>query len=396
LRYKLKAALNKDFLAWRIVVTLLLPSGFYDLLPPDAATEASLMRNALKCFAFHGYQQVSPPLLEFEESLLHGASTTLDRQTFRVMDPLSQRVMGIRADMTMQIGRIALTRMSEHPQPLRLCYGGMTLNTKSDSLSPTRLHRQVGAEMIGLDHAGADEEMLLLAVNAATSLGIKRLSVDINAPALVPSALQSLELSEQARTGIIHGLANKDLSVLSLLPADLADWARHICQLAGPLDEVVSRLDEKLWPRHSIALRDRLLDVAHRLQKRRIPADITLDLTENRGFDYDNSGISFSLFATGIEGEIARGGRYKVALDGTTPAIGFTLYLTRLLGILPPNPELPSVMVSLNAAQEHLQSLHAKGYATVFHQAPDSSIQEEATRMGCAFWLDEHQQLNSL
>ena len=102
----------------------LLPAGLRDVLPPEAAHEARVVEALLSQFAAHGYERVRPPLVEFEESLLAGSGAAMGSQTFRLMDPVSQRMMGVRADITLQIARIAATRLAGAPRPLRLSYAG--------------------------------------------------------------------------------------------------------------------------------------------------------------------------------------------------------------------------------------------------------------------------------
>ena len=97
----------------------LLPAGFQDVLPPQAAQEAAAIERLIACFAGHGYERVKPPLLEFEETILAGAGAAVAQQTFRLMDPVSQRMMGLRADMTPQVARIAATRLGQTPRPRR-------------------------------------------------------------------------------------------------------------------------------------------------------------------------------------------------------------------------------------------------------------------------------------
>ena len=115
----------------------LLPAGLADLLPPDAAREARAIDVAIERFAAFGYERVKPPLVEFEESLLGGPGAALASQTFRLMDPVSQRMMGVRPDMTVQVARIAVTRLKHEPRPLRLSYGGepAEIDTACDRLA---------------------------------------------------------------------------------------------------------------------------------------------------------------------------------------------------------------------------------------------------------------------
>src|SRR5919108_6170714 len=105
----------------------LLPIGMHDLLPPEAEIEAQVVSQLMAVLASHGYERVKPPLAEFEENLLSGAGAAMAKETFRLMDPISQRMIGLRADMTPQVARIATTRLKKAPRPLRLCYAGQVL-----------------------------------------------------------------------------------------------------------------------------------------------------------------------------------------------------------------------------------------------------------------------------
>src|ERR1700694_3429060 len=136
----------------------LLPLGLRDLLPPDAAAEALAVGRMMAVLESHGYQRGKPPLVEFEESLLSGTGAAMAKETFRLMDPVSQRMIGLRADMTTQVARIATSRLKKAPRPLRLCYAGQVLRVKGSQLRPERQVGQVGAELIGTDSVAADLE----------------------------------------------------------------------------------------------------------------------------------------------------------------------------------------------------------------------------------------------
>ncbi|MDP6388748.1 MAG: ATP phosphoribosyltransferase regulatory subunit, partial [Alphaproteobacteria bacterium] len=140
----------------------LLPDGLRDGLPPDAAHEAAILNRLVATFTERGYERVDPPLVEFEDGLLDGAGEDVALATFRLMDPVSQRMMGIRADMTPQVGRIAATRLVNAPRPLRLAYAGPVLRVRGDQLRPERQFHEAGAELIGAEEASADVEVILL------------------------------------------------------------------------------------------------------------------------------------------------------------------------------------------------------------------------------------------
>ena len=115
----------------KTAATGLLPVGLTDVLPPYALYEDEAVRKILSVFDGYGYVRVSPPLAEFEETLLHGVQSDISAQTFRIMDPDSGKVMGIRADVTPQIGRIASTRLKNEARPLRLAYRGHVLRPRA-------------------------------------------------------------------------------------------------------------------------------------------------------------------------------------------------------------------------------------------------------------------------
>ena len=135
----------------------LLPAGLADGLPPEAGHESLLVARLVARFAAQGYALVKPPLVEFEESLLNGIGAALREHCFRLMDPVSQRMMGVRPDMTPQVARIARTRLARAPRPLRLCYAGEVLRVRGTQLRPARQFEQVGAELIGASSAAADK-----------------------------------------------------------------------------------------------------------------------------------------------------------------------------------------------------------------------------------------------
>ena len=168
----------------------LLPAGLRDVLPHDAAFEAAIVEILVAVFAARGYDRVKPPLIEFEDSLLAGAGIAVASQTFRLMDPVSQRMMGVRADITPQIARIAKSRLAGTPRPLRLSYAGDVLRVRGSQLRPERQIVQVGAELIGAAAPAADAEIITMAMEAIAATGVDGLTVDLTVPRLVPSLLE--------------------------------------------------------------------------------------------------------------------------------------------------------------------------------------------------------------
>ncbi|EFH10971.1 ATP phosphoribosyltransferase regulatory subunit, partial [Teichococcus cervicalis] len=198
----------------------LLPSGLTDLLPPEAAHEAALVEAMLAVFAGHGYERVKPPLLEFEDSLLAGSGGAVADQTFRLMDPDSHRMMGLRADTTPQVARIAATRLADVPRPLRLSYAGQVLRIHGSQLAPERQIPQAGIELIGADCPEADAEVALLGVEALAAIGIQGVSLDLTLPTMAPALLDAAGVQGALRRRLARALDRKDAAAVQELAAE--------------------------------------------------------------------------------------------------------------------------------------------------------------------------------
>ena len=210
----------------------LLPAGFADLLPPDAAREAALVEAMMAAFAQHGYERVKPPLLEFEDSLLTGSGAAVADQTFRLMDPVSQRMMGLRADTTPQVARIAATRLAAEPRPLRLCYAGQVLRVRGTQLAPERQLPQAGIEVIGSDAIEADAEVAIVAVEALAAIGVAPVSLDVTLPSLTPALLDAAGLAALAPAPLlVSPPAQSD--VLAIAPQAIGAALRPV-EIAAP------------------------------------------------------------------------------------------------------------------------------------------------------------------
>src|SRR4051794_32116041 len=221
----------------------LLPAGLRDLLPPDAETEASAVEALMAVFAAHGYQRVKPPLLEFEDSLLAKSGAAVADQTFRIMDPDSQRMMGLRADTTPQVARIAATRLANAPRPLRLSYAGQCLRVRGTQLAPDRQIAQAGIGLIGCDNPAADAEIVLVGAEALASVGLTRTSFDLTLPMLVPVLLDEAGLDSATRTALARALDRKDAASVAHLAGSLAPTLTDLLLAAGPADRALLALD---------------------------------------------------------------------------------------------------------------------------------------------------------
>ena len=202
----------------------LLPAGMVDMLPPDAEFESRVIEGLMRSFGLYGYERVKPPLIEFEESLTGGSAAATASQTFRLMDPVSQRMLGIRADMTLQIARIAMTRLKDLARPLRLSYAGQVLRIKGSELRPERQFGQVGAELIGAPSPSADAEVILMATKSLKKLGVADLSVDLGMPTLISLICDDLGI-ERTTSGreLMSALNQKDAAAIADFGGDAAE-----------------------------------------------------------------------------------------------------------------------------------------------------------------------------
>ncbi len=343
----------------------LLPAGLFDLLPPEAEREAALIEAMMGVFARHGYERVRPPLLEFEDSLLAGSGAAVAEQTFRLMDPVSQRMMGLRADTTPQVARIAATRLAGVERPLRLSYSGQVLRVRGTQLAPERQLPQAGLELIGAASAAADAEVAVVAVEALKAVGVPGVSLDITLPTMAPTLLDATGVEGPLRGRLARALDRKDAARFAALAAEAGPPAVGLTALlaaAGPADRALEALAAAALPPAARALADNAAAVVAAIRARAPGLRITLDPVEFRGFRY-HTGVAFTLYGEGRVGELARGGRY-VAL-GDEPATGMTLYPYAVLRAAPPAAPRPRVFLPLGTAPEVGQRLRAQGFATV-------------------------------
>ncbi|HMI19289.1 MAG TPA: ATP phosphoribosyltransferase regulatory subunit [Sphingomonas sp.] len=356
----------------------LLPEGLRDRLPPEAEAASRLMHRVIVAIGRHGYERVSPPLAEFEESLVGRLKSSRAQDLLRMVDPVSQRMLALRPDITAQIGRIAATRMGHAPRPLRLAYGGPVIKLRATQLRPERELAQAGAELIGSDSVAAVTEVIQVALDALRAAGVRDITVDLTLPDLVDTLATGAMPIDAAKVAEVRALLDaKDAGGLA---AAGADFYLPLLSAAGPIDTALSRL--------------RALDRTQALDSRlagieRIAATIgddvalTLDPTERHGFEYQ-SWIGFSLFGGGLTGEIGRGGSYTIVhADGREEAaVGFSLYIDPLvdlgLGVEPAR----RVFLPIGHDTEAAAKLRSEGWTTV------AALSDTDQPHGCTHRLD--------
>jgi len=317
----------------------LLPEGIEDLLPDQAAQLEQLRRELLDLYRSWGYELILPPFIEYLDSLLTGSGHDLDLQTFKLIDQLSGRLLGLRADMTPQAARIDAHRL-QRDAPSRLCYLGTVLRTRPDGFDGSRSPMQVGAELFGHRGAESDVEILELMVATLALTGTEDIYLDLGHVGIYRGLAHDAGLDEEQEALLFDALQRKALPEINAFLAGLDLSTAQRERLAGLATlnggaEVLEKAQALLQGSGESALSS-LEDLARiaRLATRRLP-DISLhfDLAELRGYQYQ-TGVVFAAFVADRGQEIARGGRYDEigkVFGRARPATGFSTDLRILM-----------------------------------------------------------------
>ena len=349
----------------------LLPESIEDILPLEARRIERLRRALLDEFVLHGYELVMPPLLEYVESLLTGSGHDMDLRTFKLVDQLSGRTMGIRADITPQVARID-AHLLNRKGVARLCYCGSVLHTLPSGLTATREPLQVGAEIYGHVGIEADVEVVRLLAQALEIAGVKTSRIDLGHVGVFRAL--------SARGGLEAELEQELFAVLQA--KDMPDLRDLVMNVAEPVRSALLALPECYGGREALqraaASLPALPEITRALDELRALADaladlpVSFDLADLRGLHY-HSGVVFAAYCAGHPGAIALGGRYdKVgkAFGRDRAATGFSLDLRELVRLLPCNAAATAILApyaaecpagQYAALQQRVQALRAAG-----------------------------------
>ncbi len=357
-------------------MTQLLPEGFRDRLPPFAGRAFDGLTAMVTEMQRHGYALVQPPMAEFEASLDARKGGSRPPNRLRLTDPVSQRTLGLRNDMTVQVGRIAATRLTDVARPLRLSYAGPVLKLRAGQLNPDREMTQLGAELIGADSVAAAQEIVALAIDALRAGGASGITVDLTLPDLVETlAAGALPLPSDRLDAVRGELDMKDAGALKALGA-----AAYLPLLSatGPFEAAIEKLaaiDAQGQLRTRIA--------ALRAIAAALPDDVTvtLDPTERHGFEYQ-SWFGFSLFAAGKVAALGRGGTYIIDANGEV-ATGFSLYPDALFDGDAGASETKRLFLPIGHDRVSAATLRAQGWTTIAALAES----DDAEALGCTHRL---------
>ena len=362
----------------------LLPEGFRDRLPPQAESAARMSRAMLDVLASHGYNRVTPSIAEFEETMTarsgNGKSAAMGRdRLLRFSDPVSGHTLALRGDMTVQVGRIATTRMADVVRPLRLSYYGSVLRLRAAALRPEREVTQLGAELIGDDSIAAAAEVVAIAIEALEAAGVTGIVVDFTLPDLVETlAAKTFKMPKAQIDAVRAALDMKDAGRLKSLGAEKY---LPLLYAAGPFEDAVSKLKD-IDAKGDLASRIAgLQGIAERLAGK---ATVTLDPSERHGFEYQ-SWFGFTLFAGGYVAALGRGGTYAIAReDGSSEvATGFSLFPDPLVDFSALEIENKRLFLPLGTDPVKAARLRAEGWITIAALSENC----DAGKLDCAYIL---------
>ncbi|MEG3592504.1 MAG: ATP phosphoribosyltransferase regulatory subunit [Pseudomonadota bacterium] len=334
----------------------LLPEGIEEILPREAEWLEKQRRIVIDLFSSWGYRLVEPPLIEFLESLLVKNSEAIDLQTFKLVDQLSGRMMGVRTDITPQVARIdAHSLKSEGPE--RLCYFGNVLRTRAEGINNIRNPLQVGAEIYGDDSIESDLEIILLMLEVLEKTGIKNMHLDIGHAQIFKDVCDDAVLDDPQRANLFDIYQRKANTELNAFVEKLSCDKKKknnilvLAKLSGSSKVLEQAKADYSGSKKIITALEYLEIVSHNLLKHKPDLNLHIDLAECRGFHYE-TGIVFSVFVEGQGQEIARGGRYNEVgkiFGRARAATGFSMDLKEVMTNL-----LPSKTKKINAIRAEL------------------------------------------
>ena len=349
----------------------LLPEYIQDMLPDEAWHIERMRASVLELMRLSGYQLVAPPLLEYAESLLVNGSQDMDLRTFKLVDQLSGRTLGLRADITPQVARIDAHLLNRQGLT-RLCYAGSVLHTQPAGLMRTREPLQIGAELYGHSGLESDLEVQRLMLQVLATLGVEGVHLDLGHVALFRALVNHAGIAKELETELFGALQGKDMPALNTLvsglPQSVRDTLLALPKLYGGV-EVISRARAILpdCPEVVAAL-DELEQAAVHLQP--LAHSVGIDLAELRGYHY-HSGMVFAAYHAGSHDAIALGGRYDdvgKSFGRARSATGFSMDLRQLHGLLEKQMQPKGIRAPYRddkLLDEKIAQLRAQGHAVV-------------------------------
>ena len=297
----------------------LLPEGFRDSLPDLALEEYRINDCFLKITKKSGFSYVNPPLIEFESSLFFLSKEKRKSECFRVLDPLSQKIMAIRSDITSQIARISCGSLFHSKRPLKLCYSGEVLKVKNNNLSMSRQSRQIGAEVIGIKTDLILVDVIKLIVKILDKLNFKNFILNLSMPNLTKAFVEDFQLNTDEYEKLVNSFKNKNLDLIKLLPTEIFEISNFFLSTIGNIDTNLSKLQKYKFKKKIKEEVKMFVKSVKMVKKEFSEIKIFIDPLEVDEIDYHDN-ISFKVYSNEYK-ELFNGGFYFV---NNEKCIGFS------------------------------------------------------------------------
>ncbi len=362
----------------------LLPEGFKDEVSNQAAIEHKYKNKIIDLFQSYGYELVKTPLIEFSDQINK-------INTLKIKVNKNQKELTLRDDITMQIARLSSSRLSKKSRPLKICYYGEVIRNKGSMLRPERQFLQIGAECIGENSYLADVEMIELAYNALSSVGIKNISIELSSRVFL-DRLYKLTRSSQNFDKLKYFIRKKDInSALGLLENKHHEYLKNIFYCTGNFFDKQKKLDKLKVNKKNISEIINIVNIYDFFINKYPDVNFFLDLTEVDDKNYHNS-FRFTIFADNIRGEIARGGRY-ISNNGNKEekATGFTCYMDTILRASSNIEKTNKIMIPFNILNNKKKELITQGFILETYFGDLNNIKEMAIKKNCQSYFVDNQ-----
>lgn len=304
----------------------LLPEGFRDSLPDLAFKEFRIVSDFINIMLDNKYKIVRPPLMEFENSLFSLSNNLNNTDSFRVLDPQSQKIMGLRSDITNQIARIASGSLKTMQRPLRLCYFGEILKVKNSQLNISRQSTQIGAEMIGISDQKLELEVINMITKILNEFDISNFTFSLSMPSLIKSLCKDFNLSTEETKSLTNSYENKNLSEIKNISKKVYDISSTLLQAVGKINENYRILENEMFPPYTQIEINKFLKSIKNFLPISKKISLILDPIELDKTGYHN-GIMFKVYSEDLN-ELFSGGSYKVNNEN---CIGFSALVENII-----------------------------------------------------------------
>jgi len=361
----------------------LLPEGFKDDVSSQAAIEHKYKNKIIDLFQSYGYELVKTPLIEF-------AGQINKVNTLKIKVKKDQKNLTLRDDITMQIARLSSSRLLKKSRPLKICYYGEVVRDKGSMLRPERQFLQIGAECIGENSFRADVEIIELAYNSLSSVGIKNISIELSSKVFL-ERLYKLNKSLIELDKLKSYIKKKDINgALELLDSKYHEYLKNIFFCTGKFFDKHKNLDKLKIDKKNISEINNLINIYNTFINKNYNINFILDLTEIDDKNYHNS-FRFTIFADNVRGEIARGGRYITNNNKRENATGFTCYMDTILRASSNIEEVNKIMVPCDISNKKKKALITKGFTIETFFGDLKNIKSMAINKNCQSYLVDDQ-----